>query len=36
MFGSLPRGMPTVVVESVEVRVRESDGDIERKRQRLG
>jgi len=32
---SLPRGMPTVVDESVEVRVREPDGDTERKRQRL-
>jgi hypothetical protein len=30
------RGVPTVVDESVEVRVRELDGDIERKRQRLG
>ena len=33
--GSLPRGMPTVVYESVEVHVREPDGDTERKRQRL-
>ena len=31
--GSLPRGMPMVVDESVEVHVRELDGDIERKRQ---
>jgi hypothetical protein len=30
------RGVPTVVDESVEVRVRELDGDTERKRQRLG
>ena len=28
-------GMPIVVDESVEVRVREPDGDIEHKRQRL-
>ena len=28
-FGSLPRGMPTVVDESVEVHVREPDGDTE-------
>ena len=34
--GSLPMGMPTVVVELVVVRVRELDGDTERKRQRLG
>ena len=27
MSGSLPRGMPTVVDESVEVRVREPDDD---------
>ena len=33
--GGLPRGMPTVVDESVEVRVRELDGDTERKRQRF-
>ena len=33
--GSLPRGMPTVVDESVEVRVREPDGDTECKRHRL-
>ena len=33
LVGSLPRGMPTVVDESVEVRVRELDGDTERKRQ---
>ena len=31
--GSLPRGMPTVVDESVEVHVRKPDGDTERKRQ---
>ena len=36
MVGSLPRGMPTVVDESVEVRVKEPDGDTECKRQRLG
>ena len=35
LVGSLPRGMPTVVDESVEVRVRKPDGDIERKRQQL-
>ena len=33
--GSLPRGMPMIVDESVEVHVRESDGDTEHKRQRL-
>ena len=33
--GSLPNGMPMVVDESVEVRVREPDGDAERERQRL-
>ena len=32
---SLPRGMPTVVDESVEVCVRDLDGDTECKRQRL-
>jgi hypothetical protein len=36
MNSSLPRGMPMVVDESVEVRVREPDGDTERKRQQLG
>ena len=36
LIGSLPRGMPTVVDESVEVRVRELDSDTERKGQRLG
>ena len=35
MFDSLPRGIPTVVDESVEVRMRELDGDTEHKRQRL-
>ena len=34
-FGSLPRGMPTVVDESMEVRVRELEGDTERKRHRF-
>ena len=33
LVGSLPKGMPTVVDELVEVRVRELDGDTERKRQ---
>ena len=33
---SLSRDMLTVVDESVKVRVREPDGDTERKRQRLG
>ena len=33
--GSLPRGLLTVVDESVEVRVKKPDGDTERKRQRL-
>ena len=32
---SLPRGMPTVVDESVVVCVRELDGDTERKRQQF-
>jgi len=36
MFGSLLRGMPMVVDESVEVCVKEPDGDTEHKRQRLG
>ena len=36
LVDSLPRGMPIVVDESVEVRVREPDSDTERKRQRLG
>jgi len=36
MTGNLPRGMPTIVDESVKVHVRELDGDTERKRQRLG
>jgi hypothetical protein len=36
MANSLPRGMPTVVDESVEVHVREPDGDTERKKQRFG
>jgi hypothetical protein len=35
LVGSLPRGMPTVVDESVKVRVRKLDGDTERKRQRF-
>ena len=35
LVSSLPRGMPMVVDELEEVRVREPDGDIERKRQRL-
>jgi hypothetical protein len=35
MSGGLPRGMYTVVDESVEVRVREPDGDTKCKRQRL-
>ena len=35
LIGSLPRGMPTVVDESVEVRVRKPYGDTERKRERL-
>ena len=35
LAGSLPRGMTIVVDESVEVRVRELDGDTERKRQRF-
>ena len=35
MFSSLPRGIPTVVDESVEVRVREPNGVTEHKRQRL-
>ena len=30
MVGSLPRGMPTVVDESVEVRVRKPNGGTER------
>ena len=33
LAGSLTRGMPTVVDESVEVRVRKLDGDTECKRQ---
>ena len=33
LVGSLPRGMPTVVDELLEVCVRKSDGDTERKRQ---
>ena len=36
LVGSLPRGMATVVDESVEVRVREPDGDTERERQAFG
>ena len=36
MFDSLSKSIPTVVHESVEVRMREPDGDTERKRQRLG
>ena len=35
LAGSLTRGMPTVVDESVEVRVRKPDGDTERVRHRL-
>ena len=35
LVGSLPKGMPMEVDESVEVHVRELDGDIERKRQRF-
>ena len=35
MVGSLSRGMSTVVDESVEVHVRELDGDTECKSQRL-
>ena len=35
LVGSLPRDMSTVVDESVDVRVRKPDGDIERKRQQL-
>jgi len=35
LVGSLPRGMPTVVNESVEVHVRRPDGDTERKIQQL-
>ena len=35
LVGSLPRGTPTVVDESVEVRVRKLDGDTERMRQRF-
>ena len=35
LVGSLPRGMPMVVDELVEVRVRELDSDTERKRQRF-
>jgi hypothetical protein len=35
MSCSLPRGIPTVVDESVEVHVREPDGDTKCKRQRL-
>ena len=36
LVGSLLRGMPTVVDELVDVRVREPDSDTKRKRQRLG
>ena len=35
LVDSLLRGMVTVVDESVEVRVRKSDGDTERKRQQF-
>ena len=35
LVGSLPRGMPMVVDESVEVLVRKPDGNTKRKRQRL-
>ena len=35
LVDSLQRGMPTVVDESVEVRMRKLDGDTECKRQRL-
>ena len=35
MFSSLPRGIPTVVDESVEVRMRKLDDDTRRKRQQL-
>jgi hypothetical protein len=35
MSSSLLRGMPTVVDESVEVRMREPNGDTEHKRQRF-
>ena len=35
LVGSLPMGMSTVVDESVEVRVRKPDGDVELKRQQL-
>ena len=35
LVDSPPKGMPMVVDESVEVRVRKPDGDTERKRQRL-